>query len=56
MGKNLDDVFMVYWRYYPSIFLEVIRKPRKVSVKIAGDLDKLRTEHLTHRITATPPR
>jgi hypothetical protein len=53
--KGFDDLFL---RYYPSIHLEVLRKTKKTSVRVAGhrgqDLNQVPPEYRAGVLTTQP--
>jgi hypothetical protein len=53
--KGFDDLFL---RYYPSIHLEVLRKTKKTSVRVAGhrgqDLNQRPPEYRAGVLTTQP--
>lgn len=46
LGRILKEAVVTYSRYYPRIYLDVLKIAAKMSVRIANVLAKIRTEYL----------
>jgi hypothetical protein len=49
LERILNETIITLSRYYPDIFLEVLRKTTKISVRITDVPSKIGSEHLPNR-------
>jgi hypothetical protein len=50
IGKILDVAAVDQWRFCPIIFLGILRKATKLSVRVAGIPAEIRTKHLLNML------